>query len=276
MRGITKLFSFVILSVLIWAGFAFAGQKVFYYHTDPAGTPLVMTDEKRNVVWRAEYKPFGEEYLITESIWNDHKFVGKEQDQETGLYYFGARYMEPLIGRFISTDPVGAVDSKNGKINEKNILDPQRLNYYAYALNNSYKWVDFLGLAPGDPYPTRDAAAIDAIKDINRTSIREGVEYGGRIYQNPSGTYSYTPPIKGTKDSVDVGPVPSGKKDAGDYHTHGDNDPHYVNEDFSPPDKRGNDATGQPGYLGTPTEVIKKYTPKRGVPYGGETTILRK
>ena len=36
---------------------------------------------------------------------NNKQFVGKEKDKETGLYYFGARYMNDKIGRFISTDP---------------------------------------------------------------------------------------------------------------------------------------------------------------------------
>jgi len=148
MRGLIKFFSFVILFILIWAGNALAGQKVFFYHTDPAGTPLVMTDEKRNVVWRAEYKPFGEEFEVTPEPENNKMFVGKEMDKETGLYYFGARYMEPMIGRFISTDPIGAVDAKTGETNQIIIHDPQRINSYAYGLNNPHKYIDPDGETP--------------------------------------------------------------------------------------------------------------------------------
>ena len=142
MRGLIKFFSFVILFILIWAGNALAGQKLFFYHTDPAGTPLVMTDEKRNVVWRAEYKPFGEEFEVTPDPENNKMFVGKEMDKETGLYYFGARYMEPMIGRFVSPDPVGAVDPNTGKTNEKSLRNPQRINLYAYGLNNPFNYID--------------------------------------------------------------------------------------------------------------------------------------
>ena len=142
MRGTIRLFGLVILLILLWSGFAFAGQKVFFYHTDPAGTPLVMTDERRNVVWRAEYKPFGEEFEVTPEPENNKMFVGKEMDKETGLYYFDARYMEPMIGRFISPDPVGAVDQWDGKVNGKVILNLQRLNYYSYALNNPNRYID--------------------------------------------------------------------------------------------------------------------------------------
>ena len=112
---------------------------------DPAGTPLAMTNSSGTVVWKVDYKPFGEEQSVTQSPENVMKFVGKEKDKETGLYYFGARYMEPMIGRFISPDPVGAVDPKTGKINQMIIQDPQRINVYAYGLNNPYKYIDSSG-----------------------------------------------------------------------------------------------------------------------------------
>jgi RHS repeat-associated protein len=101
-----------------------------------------MTDESGNVIWRAEYKPFGEEFEVTPDPENKKMFVGKEMDKETGLYYFGARYMEPMIGRFVSPDPVGAVDPNTGKINQIIIHDPQRINSYVYGLNNPHKYID--------------------------------------------------------------------------------------------------------------------------------------
>jgi len=94
------------------------------------------------VVWKADYMPFGEDYQITSTHENDKMFVGKEKDKETGLYYFGARYMEAVIGRFICPDPVGAVDPKKGKINERVLRNPQRINLYAYSLNNPYRYLD--------------------------------------------------------------------------------------------------------------------------------------
>jgi len=114
----------------------------YFYHTDPAGTPLAMTDASGTVVWRADYLPFGEENLISGTWANDYKFVGKEMDKETGLYYFGARYMEAMIGRFMSPDPVGVVDPKTGSVNNKTLRNPQRINLYAYGLNNPYRYID--------------------------------------------------------------------------------------------------------------------------------------
>jgi RHS repeat-associated protein len=79
---------------------------------------------------------------------NNEKFVGKEKDKETGLYYFGARYMKDGTGRFISPDPIGPVDPKTNKANYAMLANPQKLNRYAYSLNNPYKFSDSNGKWP--------------------------------------------------------------------------------------------------------------------------------
>jgi RHS repeat-associated protein len=130
----------VIFLLTSWA--AFAAETVVYYHTDPAGTPLAMTDSRDNVIWKAHYRPFGEEQSVTGTAENNRKFVGKEKDTESGLSYFGARYLKSDVGRFISPDPMGAVDPWTGKENSVILHNPQRLNQYAYGLNNPYRYVD--------------------------------------------------------------------------------------------------------------------------------------
>jgi RHS repeat-associated protein len=124
----------IFIALFIYPSLLFAAQKVYFYHTDAAGTPVAMTDASGTVVWRADYKPFGEEQSITGTVANNEKFVGKEKDLETGLYYFGARYMDAKTGRFVSVDPAG--------ITEKDLLNPQRLNRYNYSLNNPYRYID--------------------------------------------------------------------------------------------------------------------------------------
>jgi RHS repeat-associated protein len=146
MRKIANLSIYVIIMILMLTGTAFAGEKVFFYHTDPAGTPLAMTDSSGTVVWRADYKPFGEEQCVTQSPKNVMKFVGKEKYKETGLHYFGARYMKDEIGRFITTDLVEAVDPKTSKTNYEMLKNPQKINRYAYAGNNPYRYIDPTGL----------------------------------------------------------------------------------------------------------------------------------
>src|SRR5262249_10209764 len=157
----------------------------------------------------------------------------------TGLYYYRARYYSPVLQRFISEDPIAFAGGDT--------------NLYMYVRGDPVNLRDSWGYKPGDTYSSRDAAGTDAIRDINPQSIAQDVEYAGRIYRNSDGTYSYTSPNKGTKDTSYSGSCPAGTSNAGDYHTHGANDPGYDNEHFSPQDKRVNNAEGVPGYLGTPS-----------------------
>lgn len=71
------------------------------------------------------------------------------------------------------------------------------------------------------------------------------------------------------------GSCPAGKKDAGDYHTHGGPDPRFAsgNEGFSMSDKKSNDDSGKPGFLGTPSGMIKKYVPN-GDPRHGYVILI--
>ncbi|MFH2122369.1 MAG: RHS repeat-associated core domain-containing protein, partial [Pseudomonadota bacterium] len=73
---------------------------------------------------------------------NSRRFIGKEKDKETGLVYIGARYLDPETGRFLQPDPVGPVDPMTGKVNVEMLNNPQRLNRYAYGLNNPYRYID--------------------------------------------------------------------------------------------------------------------------------------
>ncbi|HNY42362.1 MAG TPA: RHS repeat-associated core domain-containing protein, partial [Bryobacteraceae bacterium] len=76
------------------------------------------------------------------------KFTGKERDAETGLDYFGARYMSAAQGRFTSPDPFNAVDELGGQTFEDYLANPQYWNKYAYSLNNPLKYKDSDGHLP--------------------------------------------------------------------------------------------------------------------------------
>nr|WP_320049942.1 RHS repeat-associated core domain-containing protein [uncultured Desulfuromonas sp.] len=114
-----------------------AQEENYYYHTDQVGTVLAISNAAGQKVWEAGYKPFGEEYSVVASEENAKRFVGKEKDIETGLNYFGARYLFSGIGRFLSPDAVRAVDVQSGQIN-------------AALLANPYRYVDPDGRSPKD------------------------------------------------------------------------------------------------------------------------------
>ena len=107
---------------------------VTYFHNDISGTPMIATDAAGNVVWKENHRPYGERVLkqaANNNSTNKIGFAGKPFDDQTGLSYMGARYYNPVIGRFMGVDPVG--------FQENNI---HSFNRYAYANNNPYKFVD--------------------------------------------------------------------------------------------------------------------------------------
>ncbi|MBS1581381.1 MAG: VCBS repeat-containing protein, partial [Bacteroidetes bacterium] len=74
---------------------------------DHLGTSMVMLDPNGNLVNREEYYPFGETCFGAFAK-KRYRYVGKEKDNESGLYYYGARYYAPWMCRFISVDPLAA------------------------------------------------------------------------------------------------------------------------------------------------------------------------
>jgi RHS repeat-associated protein len=107
------------------------GTELKYMHQDHLTSTSVMTDESGDSLGAIEYLPFGE--TRSGSVPTDKQFTGQELDG-TGLYYYGARYYDPTIGRFISADTI-----------IPNPANPQAFNRYTYCLNNPLKYVDPTG-----------------------------------------------------------------------------------------------------------------------------------
>ena len=83
-------------------------EETFYYHSDHLGSTAYITDQKANVTQYDAYLPYGELLVDEHSSSADlpYKFNGKELDEETGLYYYGARYMNPLTSMWYGVDPL--------------------------------------------------------------------------------------------------------------------------------------------------------------------------
>jgi RHS repeat-associated protein len=114
-----------------------ATETITYFHNDVAGTPVLATDATGSVVWKENYQPYGSRINNASGGDNSQWFAGKPYDANTGLSYFGARYYDPVIGRFTGMDPA-AVDPGN----------IHGLNRYSYGNNNPYRYVDPDGWAP--------------------------------------------------------------------------------------------------------------------------------
>jgi RHS repeat-associated protein len=107
-----------------------AQAQTVYFHNDIAGSPIAATDQAGNLLWRESYRPYGERVLKPAAA-NAQWFHGKQTDPETGMSDFGARNYDPVLGRFLSIDPVDFQD--------KNI---HSFNRYAYGNNNPLKYKD--------------------------------------------------------------------------------------------------------------------------------------
>jgi|GEM_PF-4223160 len=104
---------------------------VYYYSQDHLGSTTVVTDAAGAKVEEIHYYPYGATRTDSGSISISHKYTGQELDSETGLYYYGARYYDPALAKFISSDPIVSDYS-----------DPQNLNRLAYCRNNPMIYVD--------------------------------------------------------------------------------------------------------------------------------------
>ncbi|WP_344702943.1 RHS repeat-associated core domain-containing protein, partial [Prevotella corporis] len=83
-------------------------EETFFYHSDHLGSTSYITDDHANITQYDAYLPYGELLVDEHSSSEDlpYKFNGKELDEETGLYYYGARYMDPKISMWLGVDPL--------------------------------------------------------------------------------------------------------------------------------------------------------------------------
>jgi RHS repeat-associated protein len=132
-----------------------------YLTGDHLGSPRINTDGSGNVTSRHDYHPFGEEIDGTGgrttglSYGSDSvrkQFTGYERDNEDGLDFAQARYLNSGHGRFTSPDPYNVIFEKEGAENEKRgkgeellnnyLTQPQNWNRYVYVWNNPLRNTD--------------------------------------------------------------------------------------------------------------------------------------
>ena len=113
--------------------------RTTYLHTDHLKGTALITDEAGEVVTRTEYYPFGMERRARDRHTTDEAYghADKEHNTATGMTYYGARFHDPWLGRWVSPDPAFT------------ILTPETLRYpaeeagaYAYAINSPVTYRD--------------------------------------------------------------------------------------------------------------------------------------
>jgi RHS repeat-associated protein len=109
------------------------GRPDTYYHlADRQGSTRLLTDERARVAARLDYDTFGDG---AGSPLTRYAYTGRERDDQTGIYYYRARWYDPQLGRFLSEDPIGLAGG---------------MNMYSYVSNNPTNKVDPSGLYESD------------------------------------------------------------------------------------------------------------------------------
>ncbi len=139
-------------------------EETLFYGTDHQGSTVLVTDEAGIMVWSGEATPFGDG--VVRKSGNrpdlDLKYTGKDLDEDTGLYYFNARWYDAGTGRFISEDP-----ARDGS------------NWFIYVSNNPLKFTDPTGL-----WRTREERQADRQERRDRREARREQRSNDRAKEN--------------------------------------------------------------------------------------------
>ncbi|MBI5756419.1 MAG: Ig-like domain-containing protein, partial [Nitrospirae bacterium] len=145
-------------------------MQIQYYASDILGSVTNTTDGNGDLHASYRYDAWGNIISSTGASVNSKTFTGHYLDRETGLYYFGARYYDPTLGRFISQDPL--MGSPNA---------PQSLHRYLYANDNPVRFTDLEGYYSYDQFKDDveniKKTAKDMKKDMDKLSKAMGKAY---------------------------------------------------------------------------------------------------
>ncbi|WP_276508048.1 RHS repeat domain-containing protein, partial [Treponema putidum] len=124
-------------------------EKRYYYHADHLQSAQFITNARGEQYEHIEYTPYGELWIEETAPGIDKlpfRFTGKELDEETGLYYYGARYLDPKYSRWLSGDPALNDYMAGSSVGEGGIYNTVNFNVYHYGGNNPIKYIDPNGM----------------------------------------------------------------------------------------------------------------------------------
>ncbi|MCX6989648.1 MAG: hypothetical protein NTX49_01065 [Chlamydiae bacterium] len=169
---------------------------------DFRGNVIAIVDAaSQQVVEEYKYSAFGEERIFNgkgarlenSSLGNLWRFASKRVDEETGLSYFGRRFYDPQVGRFITCDPKGFSDS---------------MNLYAFVFNNPLTTLDLYGLEAVTT-DTSSASLWQRSWNASCNALRSSTEFLGGVIYN---FFHHCVPIPGLRDGGRyIGSAISGK-----------------------------------------------------------------
>ena len=151
--GATRLVSKIGESVYENESYISYGDKEkdqYFYFQDHLGSSTYITDLNGDIAQYSAYTPYGEMFREYRNV-TPYRFNGKELDTETGLYYYGARYYNPVTTLWLGVDPLA---SKYPGVSP-----------YVYCMSNPVKYVD------------PDGRRVDNISDwTENRNVRSAIE----------------------------------------------------------------------------------------------------
>lgn len=181
----------------------------YFLHNNHLGSVAVTTDSEGAVKQSSVYLPYGAAANLQDSDLQPYSFSAKELDG-SGLYYFEARFYDPLTARFISPDPLFAAEI------EKCVGSMVECNLYQYTGNNPVNFVDILGLEKEMYALTQEYIRNDTSFDVSQgnselsrsESSNLSILYGSVIE-------NVEDPVKATKMAFGIiNNYPAGKREA--------------------------------------------------------------
>jgi len=141
-----------------------------YLHHDHLGSTKKLSTDSTSF----KYYPYGTTFQEPASPPTDNLYTGEKSDLSTGLYFYGARYYDSAIGRFVQPDSM--IPSAG---------NPQDLNRYAYARNNPLAYVDPTGHFPWIVATAAVGAAVGGL-------IAYGAQVAGNINEHGLTVQAFT------------------------------------------------------------------------------------
>ncbi len=134
-------------------------SELYFFHPDHIGSSTFLTDEDGNPYQFMVYLPFGESMADQKAggYSTKYRFTGKEVDEETGLYYFGARYYDPRISLWYGVDPMTEKHPDYNPFgytanNPIRFIDPDGQDWYEDECSGKMQWFEGSGKQGGFIY----------------------------------------------------------------------------------------------------------------------------
>ncbi len=139
-------------------------QQTSWVLQDHLGSTRAIVSSQGVLLQSIDYDAFGKA-IVDSAPLTRYQFTGREAEQETGLYYYRARYYDPGTGRFIGEDPIG--------------FEGGSWNIYTYVSNSPIRFSDWSGLGVVDCLKAQLELTAAQVKLANRIRERqEGIERG--------------------------------------------------------------------------------------------------